>query len=456
MVPFIALQQTNQSSNVEGSNRQSTIPNEDNENFKSILVNGSNSNVENINEQGIEKEISEGNVEHHNYYVPNDIQQRTNLTSEQIGSWLTELQYPNDEEQINHTLLEKLHITNGEASNSKLHFLGIEQEVNEEISDLNAFMNSDALELADEVVDEEIKIEQIIPEQVATLIDLIRSIISNSDSSIENLKDIASRLLPIIEQWNSLKQQTNETDLQQLLKDNLSEDELDIWKFIENNVDKRNQFMNHYRQDAQITRTDLANWLHAALERYGISETKEPIFTQAINHSNRVIPMSEVQQYTIHLQSLDRVERIGEELTQRLINIVKESRFTTRPGLFQPMQQLTIVLKPEHLGNITVRLTQIDGNMTVNMIVTSQATKELLEANINQLKHMFSPHQVTIERDETISDEEFFKDHEEKERNEDRNSDESNESTNRDHDDEPEIEFHSFIDQLIQGGQRNE
>ena len=68
MVPFIALQQTNQSSNVEGSNRQSTIPNEDKQNFKSILVNGSNSNVENINEQGIEKEISEGNVEHHNYY----------------------------------------------------------------------------------------------------------------------------------------------------------------------------------------------------------------------------------------------------------------------------------------------------------------------------------------------------------------------------------------------------
>ena len=113
---------------------------------------------------------------------------------------------------MNHTLLEKLHITNGEASNSKLHFLGIEQEVNEEISDLNAFMNSDALELADEVVDEEIKIEQIIPEQVAILIDLIRSIISNSDSSIENLKDIASRLLPIIEQWSSLKQQTNEND----------------------------------------------------------------------------------------------------------------------------------------------------------------------------------------------------------------------------------------------------
>ena len=65
--------------------------------------------------------------------------------------------------------------------------------------------------------------------------------------------------------------------IKQLLKDNLSEDELNIWKFIENNVDKRNQFTQHYRQDAQITRTDLANWLHAALERYGISETKEPI-----------------------------------------------------------------------------------------------------------------------------------------------------------------------------------
>nr|WP_281349716.1 flagellar hook-length control protein FliK [Ornithinibacillus caprae] len=60
--------------------------------------------------------------------------------------------------------------------------------------------------------------------------------------------------------------------------------------------------------------------------------------------------------------------------------------------------QLSITLRPDNLGEMMVKLTQVNGEMTVKILVSSQAAKEMLESNINQLKTMFSPHQVQIER----------------------------------------------------------
>jgi flagellar hook-length control protein FliK len=59
-------------------------------------------------------------------------------------------------------------------------------------------------------------------------------------------------------------------------------------------------------------------------------------------------------------------------------------------------------LRPDNLGEMMVRFTQINGEMTVKILVTSQAAKEMLESNIHQLKNMFSPHQVAIEKQEAI------------------------------------------------------
>ena len=167
--------------------------------------------------------------------------------------------------------------------------------------------------------------------------------------------------------------------------------------------------------------------------------------------------MTEVQQYTVHIQRLDRIDRVSEELTQKVVNIVKESRLlTTKQNGLQQMNQLTIVLRPEHLGNITVRFTQVDGNMTVQMVVTSQATKELLEANLHQLKHMFSPHQVVIERDDTISDDEFYREKNEEEQRDEESHEQTNESTSQEQNEDTETDFQRFIDQLIQGGLEDE
>lgn len=110
------------------------------------------------------------------------------------------------------------------------------------------------------------------------------------------------------------------------------------------------------------------------------------------------------------------------------------------------MNQLTITLNPVNLGNITVRLVEVDGEMTVKLLVTSNLTKNALETNIHQLKHVFSPHQISIEREEGISDEEFFADEEALE-------DEMYEEGNETEEDEEisEIDFEELLQQVKEG-----
>src|SRR5690625_7091782 len=49
-----------------------------------------------------------------------------------------------------------------------------------------------------------------------------------------------------------------------------------------------------------------------------------------------------------------------------------------------------------------VRLEEVNGEMTAKIIVTTEAAKKALQSNIHQLKNMFSPHQVVIERQDEI------------------------------------------------------
>nr|WP_280922993.1 flagellar hook-length control protein FliK [Virgibacillus litoralis] len=65
--------------------------------------------------------------------------------------------------------------------------------------------------------------------------------------------------------------------------------------------------------------------------------------------------------------------------------------------------QLNITLRPENLGDMMVKLTQINGEMTVKIMVTSHAAKEMLESNMHQLRNMFSPQQVVVEKQEVSS-----------------------------------------------------
>src|SRR5699024_3803514 len=69
-------------------------------------------------------------------------------------------------------------------------------------------------------------------------------------------------------------------------------------------------------------------------------------------------------------------------------------------GKNQFFKQLSISIQPEQLGEMTIQLVKIDGEMIAKITVSSQATKNALDSNLHQLKNMFAPHQVLIEKQE--------------------------------------------------------
>ncbi|QHS22250.1 flagellar hook-length control protein FliK [Virgibacillus sp. MSP4-1] len=109
------------------------------------------------------------------------------------------------------------------------------------------------------------------------------------------------------------------------------------------------------------------------------------------------MPMSKVEQFTIYLQrngGNQAATNNSHDFMEQFQKIIKSSRFIQNEG----SAQMTLKLKPAHLGDMIVKFTQINGEMAVRIAVSSQAAKEMLESNINQLRHMFQPHQVVIDK----------------------------------------------------------
>ncbi len=105
-------------------------------------------------------------------------------------------------------------------------------------------------------------------------------------------------------------------------------------------------------------------------------------------------PISKLEQYTIYLQRQSGTENTGKQLMDQFEQIVKSSRFLQKNGTME----LTLKLRPAHLGDMVVKISQLNGEMAVKITVASSTVKELLESNMNQLRNMFSPNQVIIEK----------------------------------------------------------
>ena len=236
--------------------------------------------------------------------------------------------------------------------------------------------------------------------EIATIIKTL------TDSSTSSLSKESVRLLPLIKEWISAKNGLSDEQLENASRQELTEKESAVWKQLVNAIEKRSFFsqQNIYSSDASITKTTVLNWLQRALDRYSTGDNI-PEKSMIQTHHSQPLPISEVQQYTVQIQQLDRVERVNDDLLNKFQTIIRESQFQRTP---LGGTQLSITLQPGNLGNMTVQFVQVDGEIAVKIIVSSQAVRELIESNIHQLKHMFSPHQVLVEKNESINDEEFF------------------------------------------------
>lgn len=215
----------------------------------------------------------------------------------------------------------------------------------------------------------------------------------------KNISKTAPEFLNVLEQWSALAKQSNKQSsvLLESTALNSGKDQA-IWKELVQSFQKRNQLAmkQQYNPDAKVTNKDVTNWLQHAIQNQ--AQLDKGMTQQGLTFTPSM-PMSQVEQYVIHLNQAN-TQPVDHQLIEQFQKAMKTSRFL---AMQNGTSQLNISLRPENLGDMMVKMTQINGEMTVKIVVSSAAAKEMLETNMHQLKNMFSPQQVVVEKQEANS-----------------------------------------------------
>lgn len=202
-------------------------------------------------------------------------------------------------------------------------------------------------------------------------------ILSNLHGSQEVPK-AAPEVLSLLKQWTALDSETFER--KPAIFPVRNESTFDsIWK----------DLVTLYENKPDATVKDVANWI----ERLQQNNHEKVV---PLQHTAQQLPISKIEQYVIHLEPGENAKQ-SLSFRNQFESIIQSSRLMTQPN---GNTQLSIALKPANLGQMLVHFTEVNGEMLVKIIVTSNQAKQMLESNLHQLKHIFSPHQVMIEKQE--------------------------------------------------------
>lgn len=212
----------------------------------------------------------------------------------------------------------------------------------------------------------------------------------------KSIAKVAPEIQKLLEQWSSLEKKlvgTKDSTIPPGNPDTAKSTKAEsIWRELVSAYQKRDQFVNaqRYSTNAKVTSTDVEKWIGKALSKQSVSDNVLPNQVGASS-----LPISKVEQYVIHLNQTQNTQSSAQQLVDKFQEVMNSSKFLT---INNGTTQLSITMRPANLGDIMVKLTQINGEMTVKIIVASAAAQNMLESNMNQLKHMFSPQQVVIEK----------------------------------------------------------
>ncbi|RFU68862.1 flagellar hook-length control protein FliK [Bacillus sp. V59.32b] len=184
-----------------------------------------------------------------------------------------------------------------------------------------------------------------------------------------------------------------------------------------------------YSQDANTLKQDTANNHESNALKLGSSKDestnilknvytrlsenlnqKNASDTKSIAKENLPLKQMEVSQsQPVHFQvsKLEQlvltVERAGQPVNQEQFikafqNILSKANFTSGNG----MQKLFIKLNPEHLGSLRIEIIQKDSGLVATIMATTAKAKDLIEGQIQGLKHAFNGQNLQIEKIEVL------------------------------------------------------
>lgn|SRR5690625_58554 len=176
-----------------------------------------------------------------------------------------------------------------------------------------------------------------------------------------------------------------------------------LWDKLSEAYSRRTSLNNRkmYANEAKVDQRTLTRWLDNVIQEYEGKQQSTQKTEAVIKPLHIATPMTKVEQLVIFQQNNElRTSTTFEQ--QLLLKFEEAIRSSQILRANQGPNQLLFHLKPENLGEMMVRLEEVNGEMTAKIIVTTEAAKKALQSNIHQLKNMFSPHQVVIERQDEI------------------------------------------------------
>ncbi|WP_208592495.1 flagellar hook-length control protein FliK [Gracilibacillus suaedae] len=256
----------------------------------------------------------------------------------------------------------------------------------------------DAYLVQNSIVQQSQNTEVVLGEKTTTLVEQTEKIVQQIQNQTINNRDY-KQILQLLKQWSQMNHQTLQA-AQNLLSEATNEKSSEIWSKLLANFQNRRSMQQHYGSTQKVTQQDVKRWIESAMERIEpISKQEQSQVVRNDTGSQQV--QSKIQQYVIHLSQTNSDQQLAQkQLIDQFQQVMQKSNFMK---LSSGANQLMIRLQPKHLGDVTVKLTQINGEMTVKMIASTQGAKELLEGNLKQLRHMFSPQQVIIEKQENFT-----------------------------------------------------
>ncbi|WP_227935813.1 flagellar hook-length control protein FliK [Alkalihalobacillus deserti] len=105
--------------------------------------------------------------------------------------------------------------------------------------------------------------------------------------------------------------------------------------------------------------------------------------------------MSRAEQATIHIGDRLPKEMQQQQFIRQFQSLIQRSVLNQGPA---GLNTLSIKLFPAHLGRLDIQLTQVDGVITARILTGSATARELIEAQITQLRQAFNQQQIQVER----------------------------------------------------------
>ncbi len=268
--------------------------------------------------------------------------------------------------------------------------------------------------------------------------------------NVDEVRKVAPKILELLKQWTAVENQiVRTTGLQEGETEATNLKVNQVWKEILLTYQNRNKLTTKqlYQSESQVTSRDVVKWIENALQNQQVNINNTAQVQGVDFQSNMSLP--KLEQYVIFINQNQGGQAVESKLIEQFQQVVKTSKFLSMPN---GVNQMSIALRPENLGEMMVRLIEINGEMTVKIVVSSQAAKEMLESNINQLRHMFSPQQVVIERQDLGAGQGQSQTKESDEQslyNQDQNQSQSDESGHHEQK-HNENDFEAHLDELLQ------